>query len=403
MTPTPSNVRDKSKPGPKTTSRSTAKKRRAEGSSGPNPPVAKKSKTNTASSSKANSVSRLRRDSVSRRMLERYAKLEAERGGDGEDLPPLDPEFECKIGPALQVCRYLLEMFSVPLLRSHATAGLVDRDRLQLYHANRSVILVSSAINFSEEDGRTKFIATIIAFHCLSLEQNGIMETQVPRNAKIVSQNRIANSYVVQEGSELVFPEKEGRKGFKVKLGKVISRDPAMIGRSTVVLNATSDKWKINGKYIPLVVKISWPTSNREAETNFLEKASKEAKGEHAWATKHLPHLYYSEDVVPAPGSTLENIARLFDEPEFGKNEKIHVYERRTLRIIIQERLYAFKSLGSVKDVGQVLVDVACGMCPSGFRQSSTQSGAYSSPLAVQICGDPSPRPQSQQHHVAVH
>ena len=176
MTPTPSNVRDKSKPGPKTTSRSTAKKRRAEGSSGPNPPVAKKSKTNTASSSKANSVSRPRRDSVSRRMLERYAKLEAERGGDGEDLPPLDPEFECKIGPALQVCRYLLEMFSVPLLRSHATAGLVDRDRLQLYHANRSVILVSSAINFSEEDGRTKFIATIIAFHCLSLEQNGIME-----------------------------------------------------------------------------------------------------------------------------------------------------------------------------------------------------------------------------------
>jgi len=335
-------------------------------------------------------------------MLEHYAKLEAERGDD-EDPPPLDLEFDCKIQPALQVCRYLLEMFSVPLLRSHATAGLVDRDRLQLYHANRSVILVSSAINFSQEDGKTKFIATIIAFHCLSLEQNGIMETQVPRNAKIVSQNRIADSYVVQEGSELVFPEKEGRKGFKVKLGEVISRDPAMIGRSTVVLNATSDKWKINGKYIPLVVKISWPTSNRESETKFLEKASKEAKGEHAWATKHLPHLYYSEDVVPAPGSTLENVARLFDKPEFGKNKRIHVYERRTLRIIIQERLYAFKSLGSVKDVGQVLVDVACGMYPSAFRQSSTQSGACSSSMAVQVCRDPSPRPQSQQHHVAVH
>ena len=189
MTPTPSNVRGKSKSGPKTTLRSTAKKRRAEGSSGPNPPAAKKSKTNTASSSKANSVSRSRRDSVSRRMLEHYARLEAERGDD-EDLPPLDPEFDCKIKPALQVCRYLLEMFSVPLLRSHATAGLVDRDRLQLYHANRSVILVSSAINFAEEDGKTKFIATIIAFHCLSLEQNGIMETRVPRNAKIVSQNR---------------------------------------------------------------------------------------------------------------------------------------------------------------------------------------------------------------------
>jgi len=362
MSPTLSSVRGKSKLGLKSTSRSTAKKRRAEGSSGPNQRAAKKSKTNTVSSSKANSVSRSRRDSVSRRVLERYERLEAERGDD-KDHPPLDPEFDCKIQPALQVCRYLLEMFSVPLLRSHATAGLVDRDRMQLYHANRSVILVSSAINFSQEDGKTKFIATIIAFHCLSLDQNGIMETQVPRNAKIISQNRIANSYMVQEGSKLVFPEKEGCKGFKVKLGEVISRDPAMIGRSTVVLNATSEKWKIKGKYIPLVVKISWPTSNREPETNFLEKASKEAQGEHAWATKHLPHLYYSEDVVAAAGSTLENVARLFDEPKFGKNEKMHVYERRTLRIIIQERLYAFKSLGSVRDVGQVLVDVACGTC----------------------------------------
>ena len=130
-----------------------------------------------------------------------------------------------------------------------------------------------------------------------------------------------------------------------------------------MVLNATSDKWQIKGECIPLVVKISWPTCNREAEPNFLERASKKAKGEHAWATKHLPHLYYSEDVVPGPGSTLENVACLFDKPEFGKNDRIHVYERRTLRIIIQERLHTFKSLGSVRDVGQVLVDVACGTC----------------------------------------
>ena len=62
---------------------------------------------------------------------------------------------------------YLLEMFSVPLLRSHATVGLVDRDRLQPHHANRSAILVSSAINFSKDDGLTEFITTI-AFNCLS-------------------------------------------------------------------------------------------------------------------------------------------------------------------------------------------------------------------------------------------
>lgn len=41
-----------------------------------------------------------------------------------------------------------------------------------------------------------------------------------------------------------------------------------------------------------------------------------------------------------------------------------YVYERRTLRIIIQERFYSLKSLASARDIGQVLLDVACGTCP---------------------------------------
>ena len=108
-------------------------------------------------------------------------------GGVGDSSSP-EPELQCQIEPALQVCRYLLEMFSIPLLRSHATVSLVDRDRLQLYHANRSVILVSSAIDFSAGDGLDKFIATIIAFHCLSLEKNGILNTMVPKNSELLSQ-----------------------------------------------------------------------------------------------------------------------------------------------------------------------------------------------------------------------
>ena len=79
---------------------------------------------------------------------------------------------------SLQVGRYLLEQFSVPAFRSHATIGLVDRDRIQFYHANHSVILVSSAINFSlktRTDGVDKFIAIVIAFSRLSLRDNGIL------------------------------------------------------------------------------------------------------------------------------------------------------------------------------------------------------------------------------------
>jgi hypothetical protein len=78
----------------------------------------------------------------------------------------------------LQVGKYLLEQFSIPAFRSHATIGLVDRDRIQFYHANHSVILVSSAINFSGRDGNSgldKFIAIVIAFSRLSLSDNGIL------------------------------------------------------------------------------------------------------------------------------------------------------------------------------------------------------------------------------------
>jgi len=273
-----------------------------------------------------------------------------------EDHPPPEPELKQQIEPALQVCSYLLEMFSVPLLRSHATASLVDRDRLQLYHANRSVILVSSAIDFSNGDGKDKFIATIIAFHCLSLEQNGILKGIAPSNVKLLSKIRFPQKCeAVQKGGELHFSGNGKLEPFKVKLVDVISCDPAMVGRSTIVLNATSTQWPDD----PLVVKISWPTSGRVPETDFLETASATAVGNHAWATNHLPKVYYAEDVAFASDSTLDSVADLFENANLVNGK--YVYERRILRIIIQEKLHPLMSLSNVKDIGQVFVDVACG------------------------------------------
>jgi len=330
------------------TSTTTSRKRTADGSPIPGERAVKRSKTDS--------------DSPEIRMLDCDTnddedgfppKLESESDSDS------DSELQNQTKCALQVCRYLLEMFSVPLLRSHATISLVDRDRLQLYHANRSVILVSSAIKFSEGDGKDKFIATIIAFHCLSLEQNGILESRVPKNAEMVSKTMfLKDDRAVQRGKELCFPKRGKDIAFKVKLHDVISRDPAVVGRSTVVLNATSRRWK----EVPLVVKVSWPTSSRVSETEFLKKASATAEGEHEWAAKHLPRMYYTEDVVFSTDSTLESVAGLFEGATFADGKE-YVYERRTMRIIIQERLHPLRSLGSVKDIGQVLLDVACGMC----------------------------------------
>ena len=328
------------------------------------PSVAGSKRRAGRSSSTANRRSNKRTKTKAGSKRSQKAKASAQAKETGEGPSPqkskAKPETEAQAKPAVQICRYLLEMFSVPLLRSHATVSLVDRDRLQLYHANRSVILVSSAINFSDGDGLDKFIAVMIAFHCLSLEEIGILETVVENNAALVKNPKIpVKPQVVRVGNELVFPRDENGQPFRVTLGEVISRDPAMVGRSTVVLNATSEKWP--GKL--LVIKISWPTSGRVSEIAFLNRARELTEKDHAWAANHLPKVYHAEDVVFGPDSILGLVAALFQDAKFLDEDGGYVYEQRTLRIIVQERLHTLRSLGNVRDIGQVLLDVTCGAC----------------------------------------
>ena len=277
-------------------------------------------------------------------------------------------ETECQKEVYLQVARYLLEHFSVPAFRSHATVGLVDRDRIQFYHANRSVILVSSAISFSARDltgGVEKFIAIVIAFSRLSLRDNGILHDLgdgelFADNEKLAvakSSPRLRRGEVrVQEGKQLLFGGNEEIEGFSLTYGEVISNEPSLTGRSTVVLHAKSPRWE----GADLVVKISWPSSDRVAEHIFLERATGKAKSgvEHQWALNHLPGILFAQDVTFGFDSTYEKVAKLFDRARFVNGE--YKYERRTLRIIIQERLYPLKTLTNQKDVAQVLLDTGC-------------------------------------------
>ncbi|KAF9642206.1 hypothetical protein BDM02DRAFT_3193691, partial [Thelephora ganbajun] len=227
----------------------------------------------------------------------------------------------------LQVGRYLLEQFSVPAFHSHATIGLVDRDRIQFYHTNHSVILVSSAINFSPNDrtgGLDKFIAIIIAFSRLSLRDNGILhnlhnDKLFGDNEKLPTSQLTREAVWMQEGNRMKFGGDEKTKPFTLVYGKVISREPSLVGRSTVVLHAKSLKWKD----IDLVVKISWPSSDRIAENEFLERATKKAESDedHKWALNHLPQALFAQDVVFDSDSTHEKVASLFDNAKFVNGE----------------------------------------------------------------------------------
>jgi len=283
-------------------------------------------------------------------------------------MPPQINETKQQRDAHLQVGRYLLEQFSIPAFRSHITIGLVDRDRIQFYHANHSVILVSSAIDFSSANragGLDMFIAIVIAFGRLSLCNNGILHNLhggelFQDNEKLLTSDLTQGAMRVQEGNELKF--KSNGRTFTVTYGELISHEPSLAGRSTAVLHATSARWWRT----ELVIKISWPGSDRVAENKFLARATEFAdRTRNKWALNHLPRIVFSKDVRFGKNSTHEKVARLFQKAEFVNGE--YEYERRTLRIIIQERLYPLKTLTNVRDIAQVLLDVACSMCLDRF------------------------------------
>jgi len=104
------------------------------------------------------------------------------------------------------------------------------------------------------------------------------------------------------------------------------------------VLDATPDRWP----GIELVIEISWPGSCRVSETDFPKKANEETeKTNGKWATKHLPRVLFAGDIVFDERSTLESVAHLLENAKFVNGN--HAYKRRTLRVIVQERLYPLK------------------------------------------------------------
>ena len=73
------------------------------------------------------------------------------------------------------------------------------------------------------------------------------------------------------------------------------------------------------------------------------------------------PLLFGCEYMTQGKRTLTESVTRLFENAEFTGGD--YMYERRTLCIIIQEQLYPLKSLAKVKDIGQVFLNIVCGMC----------------------------------------
>ena len=200
---------------------------------------------------------------------------------------------------------------------------------------------MSPAITLSphdDEGGIDRFIAVLIAFHRISLHNQTVLEAS--RNGMILR----------LQGNDKV----EGP--IEVELGRVISMSLSLVGRSTAVIYGTSPEWPNR----QLVVKISWVDDFRVSEREFMDKAVEEAmRPGHEWALDHLPRFFYVEDVKD---QTYGSVQELFKNARFVGRE--YTYERRQMRIVVQEPLDSLKALTNAKDIGQAMLDVACGRRP---------------------------------------
>ena len=154
----------------------------------------------------------------------------------------------------LQVGRYILKQFSFPAFRSHATVSLVDRGRIQFYHANHSVILVSSAINFTTSggmEGLDKCLAIMIAFRHLSL-RNDLHNGQLVGDSKKLATSEVRRGAIqIQEGNKLVVGGDKKTESFMLTYGKFISHEPSLAGRATLVFHAKSSSPEGNSTECP--------------------------------------------------------------------------------------------------------------------------------------------------------
>ncbi|KAK0189839.1 hypothetical protein F5146DRAFT_1224837 [Armillaria mellea] len=293
----------------------------------------------------------------------------------------------------VQCGRYALEILSSAGFRTHCIGALVTMGRIQLLYYDRSIIIVCKPIEMfksvkpSESTTTTKtntntntntteitdeFGALLIALGRLTPKQRGIQEqfcldrtlienyeTYMKRCGKVKGAFDQRDIFKGVRFS-LTLKTGKGDKVVEVTLGRIISRQPAIIGRHTCVVEAISNhkEWKSK----ELVIKISWPAAERQSEADLVEIAREKARSMKTgkkpdWALDHLPDILLCQDFAYDEDSTQANIAAFCRTAKCAENKTID-YEHRICRITVQERLYPLEQLKTVEEYAQVFFDI---------------------------------------------
>ncbi|KAF9021085.1 hypothetical protein BDZ89DRAFT_1163943 [Hymenopellis radicata] len=229
---------------------------------------------------------------------------------------------------SLQCARYALEVLSSAGFRSHSFGLLIGLNEIQILYYDRSIIAVSQPFQMVDLEVRyrtqclteRRFVAVLISLQRATLAQRGIMEYLMPDPFLEVYRNYTED---MAKDPKTLFIGRQIKlqvngKSVFVTLGRILMRQPGIIGRNTCVVEATSDAWP--GK--ELVVKISWPASSRVPENEFVDKITEsvEAEGEAAaWVLDHIPTVLHSQDFPLPPDSPGSRLREYLAGPDVNE------------------------------------------------------------------------------------
>ncbi|KAF5365888.1 hypothetical protein D9757_011031 [Collybiopsis confluens] len=153
-----------------------------------------------------------------------------------------------------------------------------------------------------------------------------------------------------------------------LRVTQVIFRSDGLIGRGTTVLEVTCIEEEVvetaqratlapeeSWKGQDLILKISFPPSERMKESELIDTARAHAETHNAqWALQHLPRVVASVDSLDWESNDLnENTLQKRLKSQFGD-----AYETRSLRATVLEKLKPLSNLKSAREFAQVFYDI---------------------------------------------
>ncbi|KAK0463011.1 uncharacterized protein EV420DRAFT_1639099 [Desarmillaria tabescens] len=319
------------------------------------------------------SKKRYRSEDDTSRLRSKNSVALSTREGVATGNEAMNEENESKARRAMrfQCGRYFLEMLPSDGLRTHCTGALVAIGRVQT--PDYDPCLCKPAATFegdaeSKQSSVTDALSTMLVglgqftFNQRRMQEEFCDDKALTDDPRIYLDDRYGHPKDKKSSDRtaiLVGLKLKLQDDIKVEvtLGRIISRAPGIIGRNTCVIEATSEHEGWKGK--ELIVKISWPTIDRESEAYLVQKARNKARTmthgkKPDWALDHLPDILLSQDFDYDADSTQVKFMAFFENALLVRERKVE-YEKRVCRVMVQEKLYPLEELKTVKGPGNIM------------------------------------------------